>query len=131
MVIAHVLQLHDVVPVHVCRVTYGHISIVAMAFFSAGAAVRASHIHVSVQINGTLGLQRTVSTANDNWVVHSRVKACNATLWTVDTLPPNKHRTSTSQAQTLYNLHAANVHAALHGDGMCDSLIDARHVRVV
>ena len=30
---------------------------------------------------------------------------------------------------TARDLQAAHVHAALHGDGMCVSLIDARHVR--
>ena len=39
--------------------------------------------------------------------------------------------TSQASQNTARDLQVAHAHAALHGDGMCDSLSDARHVRVV
>ena len=39
------------------------------------------------------------------------------------------HQSHLASPNTARDLHAAHVHAALHGDGICDSLSDARHVR--
>ena len=38
------------------------------------------------------------------------------------------HRSHLASPNTARDLHAVYVHAALHGDGTCDSLRDARHV---